>query len=582
MRITELPAWQALLVHRQEMESRTMRDLFAQDPQRFERYSLQLGDLLFDYSKNRITDQTMALLFRLARERHVPEAIEAMFAGEKLNNTEKRAVLHVALRNRANRPICVDGQDVMPGVNAVLEKMRRFVDEVRSGQRRGYTGKPFTDVVSISIGGSHLGPRMMTRALAPYADGRLRVHFVTNVDPTNVTTTLRQVPAETTLFVIASKSFTTQETMLNAATARQWLVDRLGDEKAVASHFVAVSTNTGAVRAFGIDEDNMFEFWDWVGGRFSMWSAIGLPAALYLGMDRFEEILAGAHAADEHFRTAPLERNIPVIMALLGVWYINFWGADTHAILPYDDYLAPFCDYMQQIDTESNGKSVAKDGSPVGWNTGPIVWGYPGTDAQHSFYQLLHQGTRIVPCDFFVAAQPQHPVGEHHDVLLAHCFAQSKALMEGRTKEEARAELVAAGMSPDDPHLDLLAAAKTFPGNRPSNTFLYKKLTPHTLGMLAALYEHKVFVQGTIWNINSFDQMGVELGKQLANTLLPKLNEGPVETGDASTDGLIAAYRRWRADGDGEGAGDSEAGEESEAAGDSEAGGHGEAGGRDA
>ncbi|MFO7264563.1 MAG: glucose-6-phosphate isomerase [Bacillota bacterium] len=545
MAVTELPAWRALQAHKREMEKRRMRDLFAADPHRFERYSLQLGDLLFDYSKNLITDETMALLFQLAREAGVPQAIEAMFSGAKLNTTEKRAVLHVALRNRSNRPIYVDGQDVMPAVNAVLEKMRRFVNEVRSGQRRGFTGKPFTDVVGICIGGSHLGPRMLCRSLEPYADGKLRVHFVTNVDPTNITRTLRQVPAETTLFVVASKSFTTQETMVNAQTARRWLVEQLGDEAAVAHHFVAVSTNAKAVRAFGIGEENMFEFWEWVGGRFSMWSAIGLPAALYLGMERFEEVLAGAHAADEHFRTAPLERNIPVIMGLLGVWYINFWDADTHAILPYDDYLAPFCDYMQQIDTESNGKSVTKDGQPVRWNTGPIVWGYPGTDAQHSFFQLLHQGPRLVPCDFFVAAQPPHPVGNHHDVLVAHCFAQSKALMEGKTEEEARAELLAAGVDPAD--VDLLAKAKTFPGNRPSNTFLYKRLTPHTLGMLCALYEHKVFVQGTIWNINSFDQMGVELGKQLAGTILPKLTEGPIDTGDSSTDGLIAAYRRWRA-----------------------------------
>lgn len=554
MAITELPAWQALTAHQRDMEKRHLRELFARDPQRFERYSLQLGDLLLDYSKNRITDETMTLLLQLAREARVPEAIAAMFSGEKLNTSENRAVLHVALRNISNRPIYVDGEDVMPRVNAVQEKMRRFVEAVRDGTRRGYTGKPITDVVSIGIGGSHLGPRMVARALAPYADGRLRVHFVSNVDPTNITKTLRHLPAETTLFVIASKSFTTQETMLNAMTARQWLIEQLGDERAVANHFAAMSTNVEAVRAFGIDENNMFEFWDWVGGRFSMWSAIGLPVALYVSMKHYDEWLAGAHAADEHFRTAPLERNIPVIMGLLGVWYINFWGADTHAILPYDDYLAPFCDYMQQIDTESNGKSVTKDGKPVAWNTGPIVWGYPGTDAQHSFYQLLHQGPRIVPCDFFVAAQPQHPVGHHHNVLLAHCFAQSKALMEGRTEQEARAELLAAGVDPS--HVDVLAAAKTFPGNRPSNTFLYKRLTPHMLGMLCALYEHKVFVQGTIWNINSFDQMGVELGKELANAILPRLDEGPADTGDASTDGLIAAYRQWQSaeeDADGSG-----------------------------
>lgn len=545
MSVTELPAWQALVEHRQAMNDVHMRELFAADPNRFERFSLTLGDLLFDYSKNRMTAETMTLLLQLADARRLPHAIEAMFSGRKINVSENRAVLHVALRNHGNRPIVVDGEDVMPRVNAVLGKMRTFTEQVRSGAWRGYSDKPMTDVVSVGIGGSHLGPRMVTYALQPYADERLRVHYVSNVDPTDITETLRQLNPETTLFLVASKSFATQETMLNAQTARRWLVQHANDEGAVARHFVALSTNAEAVRAFGIDENNMFEFWDWVGGRFSLWSAIGLSIALYIGMDNFEAFLAGAHAADEHFRTAPLSENIPVIMGLLGVWYVNFWGADTYAVLPYDHYLRYLNDYMQQIDTESNGKRVTLTGEAVNYDTGPIVWGRPGTDGQHAFYQLLHQGTRLVPADFLVAAQSHNPADKQHEVLLSHCFAQTKALMAGRTQEETRAELAASGLSGSA--LEQLVAARTFPGNQPTNTFLYKQLTPATLGTLCALYEHKIYVQGALWGINSFDQMGVELGKELANAILPVLTMGGRLTDDdSSTNGLLAAYERWR------------------------------------
>lgn len=522
-----------------------MRDLFAEDPDRFERFSLRTDELVFDYSKNILTEKTLTLLLQLAEQSGMEEAIAAMFRGDKINRSENRPVLHVALRNRSNRPIEVDGEDVMPAVNAVLAKMRRFSDEVRGGIRRGFTGEVFTDVVSIGIGGSNLGPRMVTRALAPYADGTMRVHFVSNVDPTDAVETLDRLNPATTLFLIASKSFTTQETMLNAHTARRWLLDAAGDETAVAKHFVALSTNREAVRSFGIDEDNMFVFWDWVGGRFSMWSSIGLSIALYLGMDVFESLLAGAHKADEHFRTTPLERNIPVLMGLIGVWYTNFWGADTHAVLPYDQYLDRFNDYVQQIDTESNGKRVTDAGEPVAWDTGPVVWGRHGTDGQHAFYQLIHQGTRLVPCDFLATARARNPRGEQHEVLLAHFLAQSEALMQGRSEEETRAELSSAGYT--GRRLEALVAAKTFPGNKPSNSFLLKELTPETVGMIAALYEHKVFVQGVVWGINSFDQMGVELGKELAEGILPVLTGrkglGP---SNSSTKGLIDAYMDWR------------------------------------
>jgi glucose-6-phosphate isomerase len=455
-------------------------------------------------------------------------------------------VLHVALRNRSGRPIMVDSVDVMPQVNAVLAQMRSFSEAVRSGEWKGFTRKAITDVVNIGIGGSDLGPRMVTHALKPYAHDRLRVHFVSNVDPTDMTQTLRRLDPETTLFLVASKSFTTQETMMNAHTARRWFLDHARDEATVARHFVAISTNREAVEAFGIDLRNIFVFWDWVGGRYSLWSAIGLSIALSIGMDNFEDLLLGAHKVDEHFRTEPLGRNIPVIMGLLGVWYNNFWGTESHAVLPYDQYLAYFADYLQQADMESNGKGVTRAGEPVTWQTGPIVWGQPGTGGQHAFYQLIHQGTKLIPCDFLAAAQSHNPMSDHHDVLIANFLAQTEALMKGRTSDETRAELKAQGWVGEE--LELLTTAKTFEGNKPTNTFLYRKLTPETLGMLIALYEHKIFTQGVIWNVNSYDQMGVELGKQLAKAILPELKESrPQEARhDSSTAGLIDAYRRMR------------------------------------
>lgn len=536
------PAWQALQKHQQEMADVQMRDLFAQDPQRFKRFSLRFGDILFDYSKNRITEQTMTLLLNLVRQVHLEEQIRAMFNGEKINVTENRAVLHIALRNRSNRPIYVDGVDVMPEVNRVLEKMRVFSEDVRSGRWKGYTGKAITDIVNIGIGGSDLGPKMVCQALRPYSRPDLRVHFVSNVDSTDLVEVLKKVNPETVLFLIASKTFTTQETMLNAQSARAWFLETARDESAIARHFVAISTNTAAVEKFGIDTRNMFEFWDWVGGRYSLWSAIGLSIALFIGMDHFEELLTGAFRVDEYFRTTPFERNIPVIMALLGIWYNNFFGAQSLAILPYDQNLEYFPDYFQQGDMESNGKSVTREGQQVDYSTGPVVWGQPGTNGQHAFYQLIHQGTKLVPCDFLAAAKSQNPLGDHQSVLLSNFFAQTEALMKGRTPEEARAELIAEGYSGEA--LEKLVPAKTFPGNRPTNSFLYPELTPETLGSLIALYEHKIFTQGVIWNINSFDQMGVELGKQLAKKILPELQSGEKITNhDSSTNGLINYYK---------------------------------------
>ena len=547
--LTELPAWRDLIAHRRAIDGRHMRDLFAADAGRFDRFSLRFNDILFDYSKNRVTGETMALLLQIARQTDLRAAIDAMFSGGKINNTEHRAVLHIALRNRANRPITVDGTDVMPEVNRVLGKMRAFSDRVRSGSWRGYSSRAITDVVNIGIGGSDLGPKMAVTALKPYAASHLRVHFVSNVDGTDIAETLKPLDPATTLFLIASKTFTTQETMTNAASARQWLLRTTNDEAAIARHFAALSTNAEAVAAFGIDTDNMFEFWDWVGGRYSLWSAIGLPIAIAIGMDRFEELLAGAHEADEHFRTAPFERNIPVIMALLGIWYRDFFGAQTHAIVPYDHYLRYFADYLQQGDMESNGKSVDKAGGAVDYATGPVIWGQPGTNGQHAFYQLIHQGSTLVPCDFLAPARSHNPLGRHHDILIANFLAQTEALMRGRTTAEARAELAAAGVSGAD--LDLLAAAKTFAGDKPTNSFLFRQLSPATLGALIAFYEHKIFAQGVIWNINSFDQMGVELGKQLASAILPQLGGAarPAEgaaTHDASTNGLLSYYRQLR------------------------------------
>ncbi|MCA9961244.1 MAG: glucose-6-phosphate isomerase [Anaerolineales bacterium] len=543
--LTQSLAWQALLAHYEAVQGLHMRDLFAQDPERFARFSLKLDDILFDYSKNRITPQTMTLLLDLARQADVSGKIDAMFNGQKINNTEGRAVLHTALRNRANRPIVVDGVDVMPSVNQVLAKMRQFSEAVRGGSWRGFTDKPIYDVVNIGIGGSDLGPKMVVQALTPYVKRDMRFHFVSNVDGTDIAETLKQLDPETALFLVASKTFTTQETMANAHTARDWFLRKAKDETAVAKHFVALSTNQQAVAAFGIDPANMFEFWDWVGGRYSLWSAIGLSIALAIGMDRFEQLLTGAHLVDEHFRAAPLQRNLPVIMALLGVWYNNFFGAQSHAILPYDQYMALFPAYFQQGDMESNGKSVDKAGQPVDYTTGPVIWGQPGTNGQHAFYQLIHQGTKLIPCDFLAPAQSQNPLGAHHTLLLSNYFAQTEALMKGRTTDEARAELAAQGVGGEQ--LDLLAAAKTFAGNKPSNSFLFQKLTPETLGKLIALYEHKIFVQGVIWQINSFDQMGVELGKQLAKVILPELDGDTAVTGhDASTNNLINYFKQLR------------------------------------
>jgi glucose-6-phosphate isomerase len=542
---TQYPAWQALKRHHKSISKTHMRELFAKDKRRFKKFSIQVGDILFDYSKNRITQKTMGFLVELANQVNLKAHIEAMFTGKKINTTEDRAVLHVALRNRSSDPILVEGNDVMPEINAVLEKMRGFTERVRSGNWKGYSNKMITDIVNIGIGGSDLGPKMVTQALKSYGHNRLNVHFVSNIDGTDITETLKKIKPETTLFLIASKTFTTQETMTNAHTARHWFLQIAKDEAHIAKHFVAMSTNSKEVSRFGIDTNNMFEFWDWVGGRYSLWSAIGLSIALYIGMDNFETLLSGAHAADTHFRSTPFEKNIPVIMALLGIWYNNFFDAQSHAILPYDQYLEHFASYFQQGDMESNGKSVTRDGKTVSANTGPIIWGQPGTNGQHAFYQLIHQGTKLIPCDFLAAARSHNDMGEHHKILLSNFFAQTEALMMGKTSEEVRAELVRQGLKGKD--LELLTAAKTFEGNRPTNSFLYKKLTPEVLGSLIAFYEHKIFTQGVIWGINSFDQMGVELGKVLAKVILPELEgKEKVESHDASTNGLINMYKKMR------------------------------------
>jgi glucose-6-phosphate isomerase len=542
--LTATATWKALATHHASIGGTHVRDLFAKDQRRFEKLSLQVEDVLVDFSKQRVTEETMKLLLDLARQARVTERRDAMFAGEKVNGTEGRAVLHVALRNRSNRPIVVDGKDVMPEVNAVLAKMRAFTDQVRSGAWKGHTGKRITDVVNIGIGGSDLGPVMATGALKPYWHPEMRAHFVSNVDGTHLVETLKEVRAEQTLFVIESKTFTTQETLMNARSARAWLVEKLGSEAAVPKHFVAVSTATEEVRKFGIDTNNMFAFWDWVGGRYSLWSAIGLPIELLVGADHFEAMLAGGHAMDEHFRTAPLEKNVPLVMGMLGIWNLNFLGAETQAILPYDQYLSRFAAYFQQGDMESNGKRVDRQGRIIDdYTTGPIVWGEPGTNGQHAFYQLIHQGTRLVPCDFLAPLEPQNPLGKHHEVLLANFFAQTEALMRGKTPEEARAELQAQNLPAA--RVDELVPHKTFPGNRPTTSILFTKLTPHTLGMLIAMYEHKIFVQGVVWDIYSFDQWGVELGKQLAKKIEPELeSRGAVATHDGSTNALINRYKK--------------------------------------
>ena len=538
-------AFQHLSNLKPEIESTNLKELFASEPQRFENYSIRFEDILIDYSKNLINDKTKAALIALANECELDDAIERMFTGDLINKTENRAVLHVALRNRSNSPIAVNGEDVMPAVNAVLEKMKAFSEKVISGTWKGYSDKAITDVVNIGIGGSDLGPVMVTEALKPYKN-HLNLHFVSNVDGTHIAEILKKVNPETTLFLIASKTFTTQETMANAHSARNWFVANGGSLEAVAKHFVAISTNEKEVVKFGIDADNMFGFWDWVGGRYSLWSAIGLSIVLSIGFENFIELLEGAHAMDKHFRNTDFNENIPVILALLGIWYNNFFDADSQALLPYDQYMHRFAAYFQQGDMESNGKYVGRDGQAVNYQTGPIIWGEPGTNGQHAFYQLIHQGTKLIPCDFLAPAISHNPLGEHHQMLLSNFFAQTEALMNGKTLEEVVAEFEKAGKSAEE--IAELASFKVFQGNRPTNSILFKQLTPRTLGSLIAMYEHKIFVQGVIWNIFSFDQWGVELGKQLANKILPELaSETAVDSHDSSTNGLINAYKAWRA-----------------------------------
>ena len=546
--LTQSPVWQALQQHQSALQDFSLREAFVGDAQRFARYSLRFDDLLLDYSKNLIDDEAMRLLLALAEQAQVAAWRDRMFGGEKINFTERRAVLHTALRaavDPAHAPIRLDNIDVLTGVRHVLEKMRLFVNSVRNGVWRGYSGKPITDVVNIGIGGSYLGPLMVCRALQPYASPRLRAHFVSNVDGADITTCLAGLDPETTLFIVASKTFNTQETLLNASSARDWLVQHAGDASQVAKHFVALSTNAQAVAAFGIDPNNMFEFSDWVGGRYSLWSAIGLSIALYVGMEHFEELLRGADDMDRHFCTAPLAQNMPVILALLGVWYRNFHDAATHAILPYDQSLEYFTAYFQQADMESNGKYVDRQGNAVDYATGPVLWGGTGTNGQHAYYQLIHQGTQMIPADFIAPANSQYPLGEHHATLLSNYFAQTEALMKGKSADEARAELEAAGMDADS--IAMLLPHKVFAGNKPTNSIMFERLTPRTLGRLIALYEHKIFVQGVIWNINSFDQWGVELGKQLASNILPELRDGARVSGhDASTNGLVNHYKSLR------------------------------------
>jgi len=540
--LTQYPVWNALCAHQKSVAPLHMRDFFAADPKRFEKFSLQFGGLLLDYSKHRITEETLPLLIQMAREANIETWRDKMFAGDKINITENRAVLHTALRNRANTPVFVDGHDVMPDVNAVLAHMRTFSDQVRNGNWKGYTGKRITDIVNIGIGGSDLGPVMACQALKPYAQAGLNIHFVSNIDGAHLMLALEKCHAETTLFIVASKTFTTQETMTNAHSARTWFLNTANDDAHIAKHFVALSTNAKAVAEFGIDTNNMFAFWDWVGGRYSLWSAIGLSIALYVGMDNFEAMLTGGHEMDNHFRTAPLEQNMPVILALIGIWYNNFFHVDTHAILPYDQGMARFPAYLQQADMESNGKFICRDGKRVQYKTGPVIWGEAGTNGQHAFYQLIHQGTQIVPADFLMPVHSHYEIGKHgyahHKILLANFLAQTQALMLGKTKDEARAELEKQGLS--DQSLEDLLPHKVFEGNRPTTSIMFDKLTPNTLGKLIALYEHKIFVQGIMWDINSFDQWGVEYGKQIAQQILPQLtNDELVSNYDSSTNGLI-------------------------------------------
>ena len=542
---TQTAAWQALQKHFDEMKDVTIADLFAKDGDRFSKFSATFDDqMLVDYSKNRITEETLAKLQDLAKECDLAGAIKSMFSGEKINRTENRAVLHGALRNRSNTPILVDGKDVMPEVNAVLEKMKTFSEAIISGEWKGYTGKAITDVVNIGIGGSDLGPYMVTEALRPYKN-HLNMHFVSNVDGTHIAEVLKKVNPETTLFLVASKTFTTQETMTNAHSARDWFLKAAGDEKHVAKHFAALSTNAKAVGEFGIDTANMFEFWDWVGGRYSLWSAIGLSIVLSIGFDNFVELLSGAHAMDKHFSTTPAEKNLPVLLALIGIWYNNFFGAETEAILPYDQYMHRFAAYFQQGNMESNGKYVDRNGNVVDYQTGPIIWGEPGTNGQHAFYQLIHQGTKMVPCDFIAPAITHNPLSDHHQKLLSNFFAQTEALAFGKSREVVEQEYRDQGKDPAT--LDYVVPFKVFEGNRPTNSILLREITPFSLGALIALYEHKIFTQGVILNIFTFDQWGVELGKQLANRILPELKDDKeISSHDSSTNGLINRYKAWR------------------------------------
>lgn len=543
---THTHAWKSLEAHKTELSNTTIQDLFKQEKNRFDDYSLTFNNqILVDFSKNNINQTTLSYLRQLAQECSLDSAKEAMFTGEKINRTENRAVLHTTLRNRSNTPVLVDGKDVMPEVNTVLAKMKYFCQRIISGEWKGYTGKAITDVVNIGIGGSDLGPYMVTEALRPYKN-HLNMHFVSNVDGTHIAETLKKVNPETTLFLVASKTFTTQETMTNAQSARDWLLKAAKDESAVAKHFAALSTNAKDVEKFGIDTNNMFEFWDWVGGRYSLWSAIGLSIALSIGFENFEELLNGAHEMDKHFRSTPIEKNIPTTLALVGLWNTNFLGAQTEAILPYDQYLHRFAAYFQQGNMESNGKYVDRDGNVINhYQTGPIIWGEPGTNGQHAFYQLIHQGTTLIPCDFIAPSQSHNPLADHHNKLLSNFFAQTEALAFGKTKEEVEAEFVKAGKSLDD--VKNIVPFKVFTGNKPTNSILVQKITPFTLGALIAMYEHKIFVQGVIFNIFSFDQWGVELGKQLANRILPELTDSEkVVSHDSSTNGLINQFKAWR------------------------------------
>lgn len=542
---TQTKAWKQLAEHADWMTGAQVRKLFTLDPDRFQKFSIRFEDILFDYSKNIITEETIELLLDLAVQCQVKEAIEAMFQGEHINETEDRAVLHVALRNTSNEPMFDNGVDVMSDVNRVLNKMKSFAQKIHSGEWKGYSGKPIKNIVNIGIGGSDLGPVMVTEALRHYWVENIQPYFVSNVDGTQIAEVLKRIDPAETLFLIASKTFTTQETMTNAHTAREWLLQSAGDESHIKKHFVALSTNEAEVIKFGIDPENMFEFWDWVGGRYSLWSAIGLSIVLSVGFDRFHELLRGAHAVDQHFRHTEFNQNIPVIMALIGLWYGNFFGTQTEAILPYDQYLHRFAAYFQQGNMESNGKYVDRNGEVAQHQTGPIVWGEPGTNGQHAFYQLIHQGTKLIPCDFIAPAISHNPIGDHHLKLLSNFFAQTEALMNGKSEEEVRTELEAAGKSEEE--IARLLPYKVFSGNRPTNSFLLKEITPYSLGSLIALYEHKIFVQGVIWNIYSFDQWGVELGKQLAKTILPELeNDGDIFSHDGSTNGLINAYKKMR------------------------------------